>query len=69
MFIADKLLTMLILPTALMTECALIGLLLSGCPLCSMRPFDVVWTTRGPAILASAAVTGGDDHGQPEKNR
>jgi len=29
MFIVDKLLTMLILPTALMTECALLGLLLS----------------------------------------
>jgi hypothetical protein len=29
MFIADKILTMLILPTALMTECALLGLLLS----------------------------------------
>jgi uncharacterized SAM-binding protein YcdF (DUF218 family) len=59
MFVVDKILTMLILPTALMTECALLGLLLSRWPIgrillfvavgamtaCLVLPVDT-WTVR-----------------------
>jgi uncharacterized SAM-binding protein YcdF (DUF218 family) len=59
MFIVDKILTMLILPTALMTECSLLGLLLSRWPIgrgllligvgamtaCLVLPVDT-WVTR-----------------------
>jgi uncharacterized SAM-binding protein YcdF (DUF218 family) len=51
MFIADKLLTMLILPTALMTECALIGLLLSGWPIGRVLLFVAIGAMTACLIL------------------
>ena len=51
MFIADKLLTMLILPTALMKECALLGLLLNGWPIGRVLLFVAIGAMMACLVL------------------
>jgi uncharacterized SAM-binding protein YcdF (DUF218 family) len=51
MFIVDKILTMLILPTALMTECALLGLLLSRWPIGHILLFVAIGAMTACLIL------------------
>jgi uncharacterized SAM-binding protein YcdF (DUF218 family) len=51
MFIADKILTMLILPTALMTECGLLGLLLSRWPIGRLLLFVAIGAMTACLVL------------------